>query len=198
MSPPEHPTYHSSAWESIKNQGSAQPASSRWTGARECGSLEAVVAMYGAAAPEAAARLPVATAPRTHKKHPFVFFHQRKTGGSTIRTQMVYSAKKHSLSSWVPCSNRVPCESCYAPPHLRPSLPYTAAICTGRRCRRRCSGSRASTSVAPPPADALLHGLPRAGLACRLMLARACSTPPRQILDAFLDAPYTLAWRGQA
>ena len=140
---------------------SAQPVSSRWTGARECGSLEAVVAMYGAAAPEAAARLPVATAPRTHKKHPFVFFHQRKTGGSTIRTQMVYSAKKHSLSSWVPCSNRVPCESCYAPPHppfsavygghlywasVQKALLRQQGIHVGGAATRRCTASRSSAS----------------------------------------------------
>jgi len=47
--------------------------------------------------------------------HPFIFFHLRKSGGSTIREQLVKAAHKQRVRAYVACENDVPCMT-YEPP----------------------------------------------------------------------------------
>lgn len=48
-------------------------------------------------------------------QRPLVFFHLRKSGGSQVRDALRDATRAHNLSSFIPCYDRVPCES-YAPP----------------------------------------------------------------------------------
>lgn len=48
-------------------------------------------------------------------QRPLVFFHLRKSGGSQVRDALRDASRSHNLSSFIPCYNRVPCES-YTPP----------------------------------------------------------------------------------
>lgn len=51
--------------------------------------------------------------PTLHR--PFVFFHQRKAGGSSVRATLRDAAMKWGLKSWIPCLGSVNC-NLYAPP----------------------------------------------------------------------------------
>ena len=42
-------------------------------------------------------------------ERPFVFFHIRKGGGSSIRTILFRSSKMHGLDHWIPCMNGTRC-----------------------------------------------------------------------------------------
>ena len=48
-------------------------------------------------------------------QRPLVFFHLRKSGGSQVRDALRDASRAHNLSSFIPCYNRVPCET-YTPP----------------------------------------------------------------------------------
>lgn len=48
-------------------------------------------------------------------QRPLVFFHLRKSGGSQVRDALRDVTRAHNLSSFIPCYDRVPCES-YTPP----------------------------------------------------------------------------------
>ena len=42
--------------------------------------------------------------------HPYVFFHQRKSGGTTLRADLEQAAKKLNLPYFIPCHGGVPCD----------------------------------------------------------------------------------------
>jgi len=48
-------------------------------------------------------------------KHPYFFFHQRKAGGSSLRDLLAKSAKNQSVKSYIPCYNRLPCDTVTLP-----------------------------------------------------------------------------------
>ena len=41
---------------------------------------------------------------------PFIFFHQRKSGGQSLRSTLVAAARKLKLSYFVPCFNKIKCD----------------------------------------------------------------------------------------
>ncbi len=54
---------------------------------------------------------PVVSLPTNNR--PFAFFHNRKSGGTTLRSAIYNAARKNNLTDsnlWVPCSGSVPCE----------------------------------------------------------------------------------------
>ena len=66
-------------------------------------------------ASRAAAALFASAAPRPHQRRPFVFYHLRKCGGSTTRTQLVAACRRRALRHWMPCFDDVACDTYTAP-----------------------------------------------------------------------------------
>ena len=78
--------------------------------------LQSVTHKFESRAPELAKALARRRdpAPPSHQR-PLVFFHLRKSGGSQVRDALRDASRAHNLSSFIPCYNRVPCET-YTPP----------------------------------------------------------------------------------
>ncbi|CAB9510292.1 expressed unknown protein [Seminavis robusta] len=60
-------------------------------------------------------------------ERPFIFFHQRKCGGTTLRTQLYAAAKNISAESFIPCFSAhgretLDCETYYTPQISNPAL----------------------------------------------------------------------------
>ena len=71
---------------------------------------------FEARAPDLAKSLVRRRDPRPpSNQRPLVFFHLRKSGGSQMRDALRDATRAHNLSSFIPCYDRVPCES-YTPP----------------------------------------------------------------------------------
>ena len=71
---------------------------------------------FEARAPDLAKALVRRRDPRPpSNQRPLVFFHLRKSGGSQMRDALRDATRAHNLSSFIPCYDRVPCES-YTPP----------------------------------------------------------------------------------
>ena len=60
-------------------------------------------------------RLATERRPKPTLQMPFVFMHQRKAGGSSMRSVLVHAAQQNNLTYWVPCYNKIGCEN-YDPP----------------------------------------------------------------------------------
>lgn len=56
--------------------------------------------------------------PAISTKHPFIFFHQRKCGGSSFRATLRKAAAKLNLKTYIPCMDGVSCDM-YSFNHLR-------------------------------------------------------------------------------
>ena len=58
--------------------------------------------------------------------HPFIFFHIRKAGGSSMRTILFKSSLMHGLDHWIPCKGEILCTPSGSPPydqmHLRKAV----------------------------------------------------------------------------
>lgn len=48
-------------------------------------------------------------------KQPFILFHQRKAGGSSLRQTLNFAANELHLPSFFPCRNKVPCDTYHLP-----------------------------------------------------------------------------------
>ena len=71
---------------------------------------------FEARAPDLAKALVRRRDPRPpSNQRPLVFFHLRKSGGSQMRDALRDATRSLNLSSFIPCYDRVPCES-YTPP----------------------------------------------------------------------------------
>jgi hypothetical protein len=71
---------------------------------------------FEARAPDLAKALARRRDPRPpSNQRPLVFFHLRKSGGSQVRAALRDATRAHNLNSFIPCYDRVPCES-YTPP----------------------------------------------------------------------------------
>ena len=47
--------------------------------------------------------------PKISPRHPFIFFHQRKAGGSSVKQTLFQAAQKIGLQVFIPCAGGVPC-----------------------------------------------------------------------------------------
>lgn len=54
--------------------------------------------------------------PVVNVSHPFIFFHQRKAGGTSIRYTLFHTAKKLELHTFIPCFS-APCDTYVFPHH---------------------------------------------------------------------------------
>ena len=103
-----------------------------------------------------------ATAAIPAPDHPFIFYHQRKAGGMTVR-QMLYevSARLGLLSRmWIACYGNVSCET-YDPPQS-PSVPLVAILgghlyqpSVAKYLYWSANGNRATMAPAAPAFDCL-------------------------------------------
>ena len=67
---------------------------------------------FEARAPDLAKALVRRRDPRPpSNQRPLVFFHLRKSGGSQVRDALRDATRAHNLNSFIPCYDRVPCES---------------------------------------------------------------------------------------
>ena len=74
-----------------------------------------IVAHFKRQAAPTRSRLAARIAPRPTTAQPFVFFHQRKAAGSSMRWVIVQAARKFNATYFVPCYNGTPCLT-FAPP----------------------------------------------------------------------------------
>jgi len=68
---------------------------------------------------------------------PFVFFHVRKGGGSSIRTLLYTSSQKYNLDYWIPCSNG----------HKTPCVPFTLPWYDQKKPRKAVYASHLNWSM---------------------------------------------------
>ena len=78
--------------------------------------FEAITKRFVDEAPNATRSLARSDAPSPAR--PFVFLHQRKTGGTTLRKGLHRRAQQLGVHSWLPCFDDVPCQSYAAPEAL--------------------------------------------------------------------------------
>lgn len=57
-------------------------------------------------------------APLPRASRPWVFFHQRKAGGSSVRKAVAAAAKRAGLARWIPCFDGVDCATFAAPTEI--------------------------------------------------------------------------------
>jgi hypothetical protein len=65
------------------------------------------------------------------KNKPFLFFHNRKCGGYTLRTSIFNAALRHDLTKqeiWIPCLGGVPCTHFEHIPRVSPQAIYASHI----------------------------------------------------------------------
>mmetsp|Transcript_85668 Transcript_85668/g.156038 ORF Transcript_85668/g.156038 Transcript_85668/m.156038 type:complete len:420 (+) Transcript_85668:53-1312(+) len=74
-----------------------------------------LTAKFIAAAPTAVSRVRSNAVSKPSSRHPFIFFHLRKAGGTTVRRQLASAAAQLRVRSFVACEGNVPCET-YDPP----------------------------------------------------------------------------------
>lgn len=86
--------------------------------------IQELTNQYAQGAANSVAKLAIVTEPS--EKRPFIFFHLRKAGGSTVRDQLVQAAKKKYLQSFVACHDGVPCETYNPPQEFRDDGNYYA------------------------------------------------------------------------
>mmetsp|Transcript_17267 Transcript_17267/g.25800 ORF Transcript_17267/g.25800 Transcript_17267/m.25800 type:complete len:326 (-) Transcript_17267:230-1207(-) len=51
------------------------------------------------------------TVPEVSESHPLIFFHQRKSGGTSIRGSLIKAAEKANISYYIPCYAGVSCDT---------------------------------------------------------------------------------------
>jgi len=61
-------------------------------------------------------------------KRPFIFFHQRKAGGSSVRAMLEKAANQNKLNFWIPCHGGVSCEDTEIPLTLPQKSIYAGHI----------------------------------------------------------------------
>jgi hypothetical protein len=120
------------------------------------GALANLTRTFALGAARAAAALGSASGALPTADAPFIFFHQRKAGGSTMREQLARAAHAHKLQTRMPCEASTPCATYHLPfrwtPRGRNAAVYAGHLYfadAGRGLRQR---TRSAASYEVPPA----------------------------------------------